>query len=174
MASKRARWRNWSSHLSSVLLLRQVTFVGSRPFGAACCSRAWVKTVEPWGRHCVRGLSLRATVIAPARVCCSVVAFDNCKPEDLLLTIVYAEPLKLLDDEGEIHYQRNPSGYDDHGTEELEEVTVLDEDNPQVAQELCDLLEAKHLGSFSQRISGFMGIDSQQGVELVCSPRSGL
>ena len=31
-------------------------------------------------------------------------------------------PLKLLDDEGEIYYQRNPSGFDDHGTEELEEV----------------------------------------------------
>jgi hypothetical protein len=37
-----------------------------------------------------------------------------------------------------------------------------------VAQELTDLLQAKHLGSFSQRVSAFMGIDSQQGVELVC------
>ena len=87
MASKRARWRNWSSHLSSVLLVRQVTFVGSRPFGAACCSRAWVKTVEPWPDILVRGLSLRATVIAPARVCCSVVAFDNCKPKDLTIAM---------------------------------------------------------------------------------------
>ena len=37
-----------------------------------------------------------------------------------------------------------------------------------MAQELTDLLQAKHLGSFSQRVSAFMGIDSQQGVELVC------
>ena len=40
----------------------------------------------------VRGLSLRVTVIAPARVCCSVVAFDNCKPKDL--TIAMPHPVE--------------------------------------------------------------------------------
>ena len=73
-------------------------------------------------------------------------------------TYTLSSPIKLLDDEGEIHYQRNTIGFDDYGTEELEAVTVLNEENLQVAQELTDLLQAKHLGSFSQRVSAFMGI----------------
>ena len=46
-------WRHWSrTHLSSVYFLRQVTFRGKQAYGAACCSGKWVKTVEPWPRHC--------------------------------------------------------------------------------------------------------------------------